>query len=128
MCLLRLSPILPYNILNYAAALTPISFFAYSLSSAAAIIPWTCLYVYLGELGARAQPGPFAVRRVVNALLKILGQGTEGYGDAYHEPALLQGTRSPPPLTNDVMITSFDCLVPTTDPLPPETCSERLHF
>ncbi|EFJ52800.1 hypothetical protein VOLCADRAFT_86135 [Volvox carteri f. nagariensis] len=50
MCLLRLSPILPYNILNYAAALTPISFFAYSLSSAAAIIPWTCLYVYLGTL------------------------------------------------------------------------------
>ncbi|GLC44991.1 hypothetical protein PLESTB_001745900 [Pleodorina starrii] len=50
MCLLRLSPILPYNILNYAAALTPISFLAYSLSSAAAIIPWTCLYVYLGTL------------------------------------------------------------------------------
>ncbi|KAG2430643.1 hypothetical protein HYH02_013641 [Chlamydomonas schloesseri] len=50
MCLLRLSPILPYNILNYAAALTPISFLAYSLSSAVAIIPWTCLYVYLGTL------------------------------------------------------------------------------
>ncbi|GFR42230.1 hypothetical protein Agub_g3123 [Astrephomene gubernaculifera] len=50
MCLLRLSPILPYNILNYAAALTPISFISYSLSSAAAIIPWTCLYVYLGTL------------------------------------------------------------------------------
>ncbi|KAG2438514.1 hypothetical protein HXX76_005065 [Chlamydomonas incerta] len=50
MCLLRLSPILPYNILNYAAALTPISFLAYTLSSAVAIIPWTCLYVYLGTL------------------------------------------------------------------------------
>ncbi|GIL77864.1 hypothetical protein Vretimale_6601 [Volvox reticuliferus] len=50
MCLLRLSPILPYNILNYAAALTPISFFAYSLASAVAIVPWTCLYVYLGTL------------------------------------------------------------------------------
>ncbi|KAG2500159.1 hypothetical protein HYH03_001741 [Edaphochlamys debaryana] len=54
MCLLRLSPILPYNILNYAAALTPISFFAYTLSSAAAIIPWTILYVYLGTLSTRA--------------------------------------------------------------------------
>lgn len=51
MCLLRLSPILPYNILNYAAALTPISFLAYTLSSALAIIPWTVLYVYLGEAG-----------------------------------------------------------------------------
>ena len=47
-CLLRLSPILPYNVLNYAAALTPVPFLSYSLSSAIAIIPWTCLYVYLG--------------------------------------------------------------------------------
>ena len=48
MCLLRLSPILPYNILNYAAALTPISFLSFSLSSGIAVIPWTCLYTYLG--------------------------------------------------------------------------------
>lgn len=48
--LLRLSPVLPYNVLNYAAALTPISFLSYSVSSAVAIVPWTVLYVYLGTL------------------------------------------------------------------------------
>uniref|UniRef100_A0A7S0YCY1 VTT domain-containing protein n=1 Tax=Polytomella parva TaxID=51329 RepID=A0A7S0YCY1_9CHLO len=47
-CLLRLSPILPYNVLNYASALTPISFVAYTVASTTAIIPWTLLYVYLG--------------------------------------------------------------------------------
>lgn len=47
-CLLRLSPVLPYNILNYALALTPVSFLVFSAASAVATIPWTCLYVYIG--------------------------------------------------------------------------------
>eukprot|EP00195_Chlamydomonas_chlamydogama_P007023 CAMPEP_0202892994 /NCGR_PEP_ID=MMETSP1392-20130828/2653_1 /ASSEMBLY_ACC=CAM_ASM_000868 /TAXON_ID=225041 /ORGANISM="Chlamydomonas chlamydogama, Strain SAG 11-48b" /LENGTH=252 /DNA_ID=CAMNT_0049577161 /DNA_START=593 /DNA_END=1351 /DNA_ORIENTATION=- len=47
-CLLRLSPVLPYNILNYALALTPVSFWVFSAASAIATIPWTCLYVYIG--------------------------------------------------------------------------------
>lgn len=47
-CLLRLSPVLPYNILNYALALTPVSFWVFTAASALATIPWTCLYVYLG--------------------------------------------------------------------------------
>jgi uncharacterized membrane protein YdjX (TVP38/TMEM64 family) len=46
MCLLRLSPLLPYNVLNYAAALTPIPFISYTLSSSLGIIPWTCLCTY----------------------------------------------------------------------------------
>lgn len=47
-CLLRLSPVLPYNILNYALALTPVSFMVFSTASALATVPWTCLYVYIG--------------------------------------------------------------------------------
>ncbi len=48
MGLLRLSPVLPYNVLNYALAITPVSFWVYSLTSALATVPWTALYVYLG--------------------------------------------------------------------------------
>jgi uncharacterized membrane protein YdjX (TVP38/TMEM64 family) len=47
-CLLRLSPVLPYNILNYALALTPVSFWVFTWSSALATVPWTALYVYVG--------------------------------------------------------------------------------
>lgn len=47
-CLLRLSPVLPYNVLNYALAITPVSFWVFSIASAVATIPWTALYVYLG--------------------------------------------------------------------------------
>jgi uncharacterized membrane protein YdjX (TVP38/TMEM64 family) len=46
--LLRLSPVLPYNILNYALAITPVSFWVFTIASAVATVPWTALYVYLG--------------------------------------------------------------------------------
>ncbi|GAX74592.1 hypothetical protein CEUSTIGMA_g2040.t1 [Chlamydomonas eustigma] len=49
-CLLRLSPIMPYNILNYALALTPVSLAVYTIASCIATVPWTCLYVYVGTL------------------------------------------------------------------------------
>lgn len=49
-CLLRLSPVLPYNVLNYALAITPVHFWVFSAASALATIPWTALYVYLGTL------------------------------------------------------------------------------
>lgn len=48
MCLLRLSPVLPYNVLNYALAITPVPFWVFTLGSAVAALPWTALYVYLG--------------------------------------------------------------------------------
>lgn len=53
--LLRLSPIFPFNVLNYALGLTRIRFTDYLLASLG-MIPGTLLYVYLGnvagELGA----------------------------------------------------------------------------
>jgi len=48
--LLRLSPILPFNMLNYALALTQVSLLHYSLASAIGIIPGTAMYVYFGSL------------------------------------------------------------------------------
>ena len=46
--LLRLSPIFPFNFLNYALGLTPIRFRDYLLASWIGMLPATILYVYLG--------------------------------------------------------------------------------
>ena len=48
--LLRLSPIVPFNFLNYALALTRVRFRDYLLGSALGMFPATVLYVYLGSL------------------------------------------------------------------------------
>jgi uncharacterized membrane protein YdjX (TVP38/TMEM64 family) len=48
--LLRLSPVLPFNVLNYALALTRVSLRDYVLGSAVGMFPATVLYVYLGSL------------------------------------------------------------------------------
>jgi len=48
--LLRLSPLFPYNLLNYGLALTGISFWSYVAASAIGMLPGTFLYVYLGSL------------------------------------------------------------------------------
>jgi uncharacterized membrane protein YdjX (TVP38/TMEM64 family) len=48
--LLRLSPILPFNILNYALSLTQVRFWDYVLGSLFGMFPGTVLYVYLGSL------------------------------------------------------------------------------
>jgi len=47
MCLLRLSPIIPFNALNYIAGITAISLTAYAWAMIA-ILPGTILYVFLG--------------------------------------------------------------------------------
>jgi uncharacterized membrane protein YdjX (TVP38/TMEM64 family) len=47
MVLLRLSPIIPFNVINYVAGVTAIPFWSYVLALFA-IIPGTILYVFLG--------------------------------------------------------------------------------
>jgi len=46
--LTRLSPVFPFNLLNYAFGLTKISFWKYALSSWIGMIPGTVMYVYFG--------------------------------------------------------------------------------
>jgi len=46
--LLRLSPLTPYNVLNYALALTRIKFWDYTISSAIGMLPSTILFVNMG--------------------------------------------------------------------------------
>jgi uncharacterized membrane protein YdjX (TVP38/TMEM64 family) len=45
--LLRLSPIIPFNILNYALALSRVRFIAYAAASWLGMLPATVLYVYI---------------------------------------------------------------------------------
>src|SRR5262249_5629033 len=53
--LTRLSPVLPFNLLNYAFSLTRVSFRDYVLASWMGMLPGTMLYVYIGStIGALA--------------------------------------------------------------------------
>lgn len=49
--LLRLSPVFPFNLLNYALGLTGVRFVDYCVASLG-MLPGTLMYVYLGALGA----------------------------------------------------------------------------
>lgn len=64
--LLRLSPVFPFNLLNYALGLTTVSFWQYAAASIA-MLPGTLLYVYYGKAagslaalagGAKTGKGP----------------------------------------------------------------------
>ena len=52
--LLRLSPLFPFNVLNYALSLTRVRLRDYVLGSAVGMLPGTALYVYLGSLATAA--------------------------------------------------------------------------
>lgn len=69
--LLRLAPVMPFNILNYALALTQISFIHYVIATAVGMIPGTAMYVYfgivangLGQIGS-AQAGPNWTEKII---------------------------------------------------------------
>jgi uncharacterized membrane protein YdjX (TVP38/TMEM64 family) len=50
--LMRLSPLVPFNLQNYFFGVTPVSFWEYALATVVGILPGTLLYVYLGSLGS----------------------------------------------------------------------------
>ncbi|GAB4815964.1 hypothetical protein N2152v2_003010 [Parachlorella kessleri] len=52
--LLRLSPLFPFTLLNYALSLTKVEFWPYVLSSWAGMLPGTVAYVSLGGVGRAA--------------------------------------------------------------------------
>ena len=52
--MLRLSPVMPFNVQNYLYGVTAIGFVPAVLTSAAFIVPGTFLYIYLGHVAAQA--------------------------------------------------------------------------
>jgi len=50
--LLRLSPIVPYNALNYCLAVMPLDFIPFMLASFIGMMPGGLLYVYIGSTAA----------------------------------------------------------------------------
>ena len=55
--LLRLSPLLPFNLSNYLYGVTKIGFWPYLAASWVGMLPGTFLYVYLGAAGKEASGG-----------------------------------------------------------------------
>ena len=49
--LLRLSPLIPFNLSNYFYGLTAVKFWPYVLASWTGMLPGSLLYVYLGTVG-----------------------------------------------------------------------------
>ncbi len=56
--LTRLSPIFPFNLLNYAYGLTRVKFTSYALASWIGMLPATVLYVYMGSAVGSLAGGP----------------------------------------------------------------------
>lgn len=48
--LTRLSPLLPFPLLNYAFGITKINFLSYTIGTTLGLVPTTVAYVYLGTL------------------------------------------------------------------------------
>jgi len=55
--LTRLSPIFPFNVQNYAYALTGISFWKYALATWLGMIPGALMFVYIGSVFGQAARG-----------------------------------------------------------------------
>lgn len=55
--LLRLSPLVPFNLQNYFFGVTRIGFWPYVAATAVGIAPGAVLYVYLGVIGRSAGAG-----------------------------------------------------------------------
>lgn len=55
--LLRLSPLVPFNVANYFFGLTQVNFWQYVLASLVGMAPGTILYVYLGHVGKMTLAG-----------------------------------------------------------------------
>ena len=73
--LLRLSPAVPFNLLNYLFGLTPIRFWPCVLTSWAAMLPGTLLYVYLGHAGRSGLEAASGGRTRTPAEWALLGIG-----------------------------------------------------
>jgi len=66
----RLMPVLPFNLLNYAFGLTSVSLRAYVIASAVFMLPGAAAYTFVGSLGRTALQGEVA-RLVKHGMLAV---------------------------------------------------------
>lgn len=71
--LTRLSPIFPFNILNYAYGLTAVTLREYFLASWIGMLPGTVMYVYIGTLITDLSTSAVKVHSPYEIWLKIVG-------------------------------------------------------
>ena len=84
----RLVPLFPFNLLNYALGLTKISFSQYSIATYIFMLPGAIAYTYLGYIGREAATGgedliqkgmlALALLAIVSFLPKIIGSMRKG--------------------------------------------------
>ena len=84
----RLVPLFPFNLLNYALGLTRISFTQYSIATYTCMLPGAIAYTYLGYIGREAATGgegliqkamlALALLAVVSFLPRIIGNMRKG--------------------------------------------------
>ncbi|MBN9511716.1 MAG: TVP38/TMEM64 family protein [Alphaproteobacteria bacterium] len=70
--LMRLVPLIPFNLLNYALGLTRIGFLPYILASAVCMIPGAIAYTWLGYAGRSAAAGDTRALRYALLGLAVL--------------------------------------------------------
>jgi uncharacterized membrane protein YdjX (TVP38/TMEM64 family) len=73
--LTRLSPIFPFNLLNYAYGLTAVTLRDYALSTWIGMTPGIVLYVYIGSLGGNLATAGQSHRTPAQWALNIVGLG-----------------------------------------------------
>lgn len=73
--LTRLSPVFPFNLLNYAYGLTRVRFRDYLLASWIGMLPGTILYVYLGSLAGEVANAAVGDRQRTPAEWTLYGVG-----------------------------------------------------
>ncbi len=70
----RLIPIVPFNLLNYAAGVSGMSTRGYVIATAVGIVPGTIAYTTLGHASAHPGSTPFVVSLGAVALLTLLAR------------------------------------------------------
>lgn len=70
MLYLRLIPLFPFNLINYAMGLTPVSYKDYTLANLFGMLPGTFLYVYLSAAALDIKDNPLGI--IVPIVLLVL--------------------------------------------------------
>ncbi len=81
----RLIPIMPYNVINYAAGLTNISFLNYSLATAIGILPGTLVFINVGDKLLDVKSPEFVVSIILLIMLMVVSVLLGKYATKRHD-------------------------------------------